>query len=56
MSSNADSSENYSAIELFVQRARQVQKHFSLKDNLPAILSICQQVEGMPLALELAAS
>ncbi len=56
ISSNADSPENYSAIELFVQRARQVQKHYSLEDNLPTILSICQQVEGMPLALELAAS
>ncbi len=52
----AEKPENYSAIQLFVQRARQVQKHFSLEESLPFILSICQQVEGMPLALELAAS
>ena len=45
----ADSPENYSAVQLFVQRARQVQHHFSLDDNIPAVLSICRQVEGMPL-------
>ncbi|CAN5857605.1 hypothetical protein BH10CHL1_BH10CHL1_31700 [soil metagenome] len=47
---------NYSAVQLFVQRARQVQHHFSLADDLPSVLSICRQVEGMPLGLELAAS
>ncbi|MEO8391952.1 MAG: LuxR C-terminal-related transcriptional regulator [Chloroflexota bacterium] len=50
-----DSSENYSAVRLFVQRAQQVQHHFSLEDHLPSVLSICRQVEGMPLGLELAA-
>ena len=48
--------EAYGAVQLFVQRARQVQHHFSLADNLPAVLSICRQVEGLPLGLELAAS
>lgn len=46
----------YGAVQLFVQRARQVQHHFSLADNLPSVLSICRQVEGLPLGLELAAS
>ncbi len=45
----------YGAVQLFVQRARQVQHHFSLADNLPSVLSICRQVEGLPLGLELAA-
>ena len=46
----------YGAVQLFAQRARQVQHHFSLADNLPSVLSICRQVEGLPLGLELAAS
>ena len=47
---------NFSAVQLFVQRARQVQTSFSLDDNAEAVEFICQQVEGMPLGLELAAS
>lgn len=46
----------HGAVQLFVQRARQVQHQFSLADNLPSVLSICRQVEGLPLGLELAAS
>ncbi len=52
----ADSLEHYSAIQLFVQRARQIQVPFSLNENRQAVQSICRQVEGMPLGLELAAS
>ena len=48
--------EQFSAVRLFVQRAHQVQPAFALARHLPAVISICQQVEGMPLALELAAS
>ncbi len=48
--------ESFSAVQLFAQRARQVQHQFSLRDHLPAVLSICRQVEGMPLGLEMAAS
>jgi predicted ATPase/DNA-binding XRE family transcriptional regulator len=47
---------SYSAVQLFVQRARQVQTTFSLADNARAVMRICQAVEGMPLALELAAT
>ncbi len=52
----AEASENYSAVQLFVQRAQQVQHQFSLDGHIQAVLSICRQVEGMPLGLELAAS
>ncbi len=52
----AGSLEHYSAVQLFVQRARQMNTHFSLDENNQAVISICQQVEGMPLGLELAAS
>jgi predicted ATPase/DNA-binding CsgD family transcriptional regulator len=51
-----NSLEDYGAVQLFVQRARQVQHHFALSDHVHAVLSICRQVEGMPLGLELAAS
>jgi predicted ATPase/ATP/maltotriose-dependent transcriptional regulator MalT len=48
--------ETYSAVQLFVQRARQAQANFSLNDNVEAVKLICQRIEGMPLGLELAAS
>lgn len=49
--------ESYSAVELFVQRARQAQVAFEMTaEERPAVVRICQLVEGMPLALELAAA
>lgn len=48
--------DEYPSVQLFVQRARQVQPGFSLAENAEAVRTICQRVEGMPLALELAAS
>jgi predicted ATPase len=47
----------YTAIQLFVQRATQVQPRLELSESaLTAIAQICQQVAGMPLAIELAAA
>jgi predicted ATPase/transcriptional regulator with XRE-family HTH domain len=47
----------YSAVQLFVQRATQVQPNLTLSDStLASIVSICQHVDGMPLAIELAAA
>ncbi len=51
-----DSLDNYSAVQLFVERARRVQSTFSLRENSDGVKAICQQVEGMPLGIELAAS
>jgi len=48
--------ESYSAVQLFAQRARQMQTNFLLDENAEAVRKICQQVEGMPLGLELAAT
>jgi len=48
--------DSYSAVQLFVQRARQIQANLSLEPNAEAVLTICRYVEGMPLGLELAAS
>jgi predicted ATPase/DNA-binding CsgD family transcriptional regulator len=46
----------YSAVQLFVERVRRVRRDFSLAEEQANVVRICQLVEGMPLALELAAS
>ena len=53
----ADLEEGYSALDLFRQRAGQVDRHFTLSEaETPHVARICQLVEGMPLGIELAAS
>ena len=44
-----------SAVELFVERARRIRQDFTLTAQEEPVIRICQLVEGMPLALELAA-
>jgi predicted ATPase/DNA-binding SARP family transcriptional activator len=49
--------ESYQAVQLFVERAQRSQRKFQLApDNAAAIARICRLVEGLPLAIELAAS
>ena len=48
--------ENYSAVQLFVEGARRVRGDFSLTVEQACVVRLCQLVEGLPLALELAAS
>ncbi len=49
--------QTYAAIQLFVERAMQAQSDFVLTpQNAPAVLQICRQLDGIPLALELAAA
>jgi predicted ATPase/DNA-binding SARP family transcriptional activator len=45
------------AVRLFVDRARAVRRSFSLDDdNAPVTALICRQLDGIPLAIELAAA
>jgi predicted ATPase/class 3 adenylate cyclase/DNA-binding CsgD family transcriptional regulator len=45
------------AVKLFVERARNYQPDFSLDDNnLVAIAELCRSLDGLPLAIELAAA
>ncbi len=52
----APSLEAYAAVQLFYQRARQADRRFSSTADAPAVAHICRLVEGMPLAVELAAA
>ncbi len=47
----------YSAVALFLQSARRARADFELQaEEQPAVVHICEMVEGMPLGIELAAA
>nr|WP_315445720.1 winged helix-turn-helix domain-containing protein [uncultured Pseudomonas sp.] len=53
--SSVEETMGYSAVQLFVSRARARQQGFTLrKQDLNAVRDICRRLDGLPLAIELA--
>jgi len=49
--------EQFGAVALFVDRARSIDKSFTVTDNTaPIVADICRRLDGIPLAIELAAA
>jgi predicted ATPase len=52
-----ESLSQYASVELFVQRAQAIKPEFHLtNETAPAVAEICYRLDGLPLAIELAAA
>jgi predicted ATPase/class 3 adenylate cyclase len=53
----ADALSQFEAVKLFIERAVAVRPDFAVtNDNAPAVAMICSRLDGLPLAIELAAA
>ena len=49
--------DRYEGIHLFAERARAARSEFEITaDNAPAVIELCRKLDGLPLAIELAAA
>jgi predicted ATPase/class 3 adenylate cyclase len=56
-SSSVEALTQYAAVQLFIDRALAVKSSFQVNNaNAPAVASICHHLDGIPLAIELAAA
>lgn len=54
---NLDALKSYDAVQLFLERAVTVAPNFLLTaENAPAVIQVCLRLDGIPLAIELAAA